>query len=82
MYAARSFDTGQVTGISEINSFGHWSTWVAFTASLLAPMVPASPMPVAPSGPWPARMSPNSRLAQHAVPDPHVEQVDRRIVHM
>ena len=36
MYAACSFATGQVTGISGITGFGQAWTWVAFTASLLA----------------------------------------------
>ena len=36
VYAACSFTTGQVTGITGITGFGHVSTWVAFTASLLA----------------------------------------------
>lgn len=36
MYAACSFATGQVTGITGIADFGHVWTWVAFTVSLLA----------------------------------------------
>ena len=36
MYAACSFATGQVTGITGITGFGQVWTWVAFTASLLA----------------------------------------------
>ena len=36
MYAACSFATGQVTGITGITGFGRVWTWVAFTASLLA----------------------------------------------
>jgi hypothetical protein len=36
MYAACSFATGQVTGITGITDFGQVWTWVAFTASLLA----------------------------------------------
>ncbi len=36
MYAACSFGTGQVTGITGITDFGRWWTWVAFAASLLA----------------------------------------------
>jgi tellurite resistance protein TehA-like permease len=35
MYAACSFATGQVTGITGITGFGHVWTWVAFTVSLL-----------------------------------------------
>jgi tellurite resistance protein TehA-like permease len=35
MYAACSFATGQVTGITGIGEFGHVWTWVAFTVSLL-----------------------------------------------
>ena len=35
MYAACSFATGQVTGITGIVRFGHVWTWVAFTVSLL-----------------------------------------------
>jgi tellurite resistance protein TehA-like permease len=35
MYAACSFATGQVTGITGIAGFGHVWTWVAFTVSLL-----------------------------------------------
>lgn len=35
MYAACSFATGQVTGITGTADFGHGWTWVAFTASLL-----------------------------------------------
>ena len=36
MYAACSFATGQVTGITGITDFGRVWTWVSFTASLLA----------------------------------------------
>ncbi len=36
VYAASSFTTGQVTGITGITDFGEVWTWVAFTASLLA----------------------------------------------
>ena len=36
VYAAASFTTGQVTGITGITGFGQVWTWVAFTASLLA----------------------------------------------
>jgi tellurite resistance protein TehA-like permease len=36
MYAACSFATGQVTGISGIADFGRAWTWVAFTVGLLA----------------------------------------------
>ncbi len=36
MYAACSFATGQVTGITGITEFGRVWTWVAFTGSLLA----------------------------------------------
>ena len=35
MYAACSFTTGQVTGISGIAGFGHVWTWVAFAVSLV-----------------------------------------------
>ena len=36
MYAATSFTTGQVTGITGITSFGQAWTWVAFAGWLLA----------------------------------------------
>jgi tellurite resistance protein TehA-like permease len=36
MYAACSFATGQITGITGMTDFGQIWTWVAFTASLLA----------------------------------------------
>jgi tellurite resistance protein TehA-like permease len=36
MYAACSFATSQVTGITGITNFAQLWTWVAFTASLLA----------------------------------------------